>query len=49
MNDDVIEKFAMKIALGNNGGQWSSHYTDKQKEYWRQFIRDLIEEIKKND
>jgi hypothetical protein len=47
----LIEAFAIRCALGNNGGEWlagpdgSSHYTEEQKEVWRQFVRDLIRAI----
>jgi hypothetical protein len=37
-----IEQFAIRAAKGNNGGEWSTHYTEEQKEYWRQFVRDLV-------
>lgn len=47
MNDSTIEKYAIRVALGNNGGKWSEHYTEDQKNHWRKFIRDLIEDIKK--
>jgi len=45
MNNNIIEEFAIRVALGNNGGKWSEHYTEDQKEHWRQFIRDLIKEM----
>jgi heme oxygenase len=41
MNADFIEQFAIRVALGNNGGTWAKHYTPAQQEHWRQFIRDL--------
>lgn len=37
-----IESFAIRAALGNNGGTWAEHYTEEQKEHWRQFVRDLV-------
>jgi hypothetical protein len=43
---DLTETFAIRCALGNNGGTWGQHYTDEQKEYWRRFVRDLIVHIK---
>ena len=46
MSDEEIEKFAIRVALGNNGGQWSTHYKEEHKEHWRKFIRDLIETMK---
>jgi hypothetical protein len=48
MTNEIIEKFAIRVALGNNGGKWSSHYTEEQKEHWRQFIKDLVHEIEEN-
>lgn len=41
-----IERFARRVALGNNGGEWATHYTEDQKEHWRQFVRDLIADLK---
>ena len=43
---DLIETFAIRCALGNNGGTWAEHYTEEQKEYWRRFVRDLVVHIK---
>ncbi len=45
MTDEQVEKFAIRAALGNNGGTWAEHYQEQQKEHWRKFIRDLVEEI----
>jgi hypothetical protein len=42
----VIEKYAMKIALGNNGGGWATHYNEDQKNYWRKLVTELFEELK---
>lgn len=39
--DDGVEKLAIRAALGNNGGEWAEHYTEAQKEHWRQWVRDL--------
>lgn len=41
---DLIERFAIRCARGNNGGEWATHYTDEQKEFWRQFVRDMLSE-----
>ena len=43
--DEQVEKFAIRAALGNNGGTWAEHYQECHKEYWRKFIRDLVEVI----
>ena len=43
--NDIIERFAIRAAKGNNGGEWSSHYTEDQREKWRQFVRDLIADL----
>jgi len=48
MNDpghDKLEYFAMRCAMGNNGGEWASHYTEEQKAHWRRFVLDLVKEI----
>lgn len=45
MNEETIEKFAIQCAKGNNGGEWSSHYTDEQKEFWRNFVRQMANEF----
>ena len=37
-----IEQFAIRAAKGNNGGEWATHYTEEQKEFWRQFVRELF-------
>jgi hypothetical protein len=31
---ELIEKWAVKMALGNNGGEWATHYTEDQKNLW---------------
>jgi hypothetical protein len=45
MLHSFVEAFAIRAALGNNGGTWAEHYTEEQKEHWRQFIRDLVSTI----
>lgn len=45
VSQEMIEKFAIRLALGNNGGKWATHYNEDQKEHWRQFVRDLIKEL----
>lgn len=51
MRDQIIEAFAIRAAKGNNGGEWlkkpdgTQHYTEDQKNYWRQFVRDIAVEI----
>jgi hypothetical protein len=44
--DDLIESFAIRAALGNNGGTWTTHYTEAQKEHWRRFVRNMIVHIR---
>ncbi len=44
MTDEEIEALAIRAAKGNNGGEWATHYTEGQKDYWRQFVRDLATE-----
>ena len=45
---DLIEKYAIIMAEGNNGGSWATHYTDSQKDLWRERAQKLIEDIKMN-
>ncbi|MBK9497129.1 MAG: hypothetical protein IPO08_21970 [Xanthomonadales bacterium] len=45
MTPEAIEHFAIRAALGNNGGIWADHYTEAQKEHWRQFVKDISHEI----
>lgn len=49
MSEELVERFAIRVALGNNGGAWATHYTEDQKEHWRQFIRDLIATVRDDD
>lgn len=46
--NELIEKWAIKMALGNNGGGWATHYTEEQKNLWRQRSEELIEDVKKD-
>lgn len=47
MTDEQLESFAIRAAPGNNGGEWATHYTEGQKEHWRQFVKDLVADILK--
>jgi hypothetical protein len=44
---DLIEKYAIIMAEGNNGGTWATHYTDSQKDLWRARAEKLIEDVLK--
>lgn len=46
LSDEQVELFAIRAAKGNNGGNWSEHYTEEQKDYWRRFVRDLASTIR---
>lgn len=41
MDPAKIEELAIRAATGANGGEWTIHYNDDQKEFWRQFVRDI--------
>jgi hypothetical protein len=41
----MIERFAIRAAKGNNGGEWATHYTEDQKQHWRDFVRDMMVEM----
>lgn len=45
LHEDMVERFAQRCAMGNNGGEWAIHYTEEQKNHWRQFVRELAEEV----
>lgn len=41
----LVERTAMAMAIGNNGGEWDAHYTEEQKALWRERAARVIEEI----
>jgi len=43
--NELIEKYAIIMALGNNGGEWATHYTEKQKDLWRNRAEQLIRDV----
>jgi hypothetical protein len=43
--NDAVEELAIRAALGNNGGEWAEHYTEAQKQYWRDWVRDFFEHV----
>jgi hypothetical protein len=43
---DLIEKVAIKMAMGNNGGDWAEHYNEDQKNVWRERAKEVIEMVK---
>lgn len=45
--DDLVEKWALRMALGNNGGGWATHYTEEQKEHWRTMAREWLQDASK--
>ncbi len=51
LTQDQIEAYAIRVALGNNGGEWlktpdgRQHYTEDQKQHWRNFISALSLDI----
>lgn len=51
LTDAQVEAFAIRAAKGNNGGEWlkkpdgTQHYTEAQKDYWRQWVRDFADAI----
>lgn len=48
MMDELVERFAIRSAKGNNGGEWATHYTEEQKDFWRKFVRDLIADLRQD-
>jgi hypothetical protein len=45
LTDEQIEELAIRCAKGNNGGEWATHYTEDQKNFWRGFVRGLEDSI----
>ena len=43
---DQIEQYAIRCAKGNNGGEWATHYTEDQKNIWREFVRNLAAHLR---
>lgn len=44
--NELIEQIAKYIAQANNGGDWSSHYTEGQKMVWRERAEEIIKLVK---
>lgn len=44
----LIEELAKQCAIANNGGDWKTHYTDEQKQFWRNFAQKLVNYVKEN-
>jgi len=46
--DELVERVAIKIAVVNlfSGGNWVAHYTEDQKEQWRQRAKEVIAMVK---
>jgi hypothetical protein len=44
--EDLVEKYAIRCALANNGGTWADHYTEAQREHWRAFVRELLADVR---
>jgi hypothetical protein len=42
---DQLEAFAIRCAKGNNGGEWATHYNEDQKNFWRDFVRQIAVDI----
>jgi hypothetical protein len=49
MTEEQIDQFAITLALGNNGGEWSKHYKEEQKDVWRQRVVDFAQMLKEQD
>lgn len=42
---ELVERTAITMAVGNNGGTWATHYTDAQKDLWRSRAREVIAQV----
>lgn len=45
---DMVERWAIRLALGNNGGSWATHYTEEQKIFWRELAEEFIDEVEES-
>ena len=45
--EPLVERLAVSMAIGNNGGQWATHYTEGQKFLWRTRAANLIADLKR--
>ena len=43
--DGLIERYAIRCVSGHKDGKWPAPYTEYQREFWRQFIRDLMMDL----
>jgi phage pi2 protein 07 len=43
--EDLVEKYAIRMARGNNGGEWATHYNEDQKNFWRNIAREMLDDI----
>jgi len=39
---EMVEELATMMAVGNNGGTWADHYTEDQKNTWRNAAHNVI-------
>lgn len=39
---EVVERLAERMAVAFNGGQWATHYTERQKDLWRARVRRIL-------
>ena len=47
MLTELIEKTAITMAVGNNGGEWATHYTHEQKGFWRSRALNVVTDVAK--
>jgi hypothetical protein len=43
--NELVEKVAIEMAMGNNGGDWAKHYNEDQKNVWRERAKEIIEMV----
>jgi hypothetical protein len=46
MYTQTIENIAIKMAENKNGGKWPTHYTEQQKDFWRNKAKEIFEIVK---
>ncbi len=44
--EELIDKYAIRIARGPNSTNWGEWNTEEEKEFWRNIVREMLEEFK---
>jgi hypothetical protein len=42
--EELIDKFAIRIARGPNSEKWGEWNSEEEREFWRNIVRELLRE-----